>query len=125
MKDRGYYYDFLEFRRQAESNMTPCTPSIGHLYALEAKLAEMETEGIARRHERHRKNAERGRSWLQGNGFEVFPEKGFESLSLTCGKNTRGVDVAKWIAWLKETHQAIFDGGYGKLKGQTFRVHGR
>ena len=59
---------------------------------------------------------------MAANGFEVFPEKGYESLSLTCGKNTRGVDVAKWIAWLKETHGAIFDGGYGKLKGQTFRV---
>jgi len=122
VKDRGYYYDFLEFRKQAESNMTPCTPSISHLYALEVKLAEMEKEGIAQRHGRHRKNAERGKSWLQQNGFEMFPEKGFESLSLTCGKNTRGVDVAKWIAWLKETHGAIFDGGYGKLKGQTFRV---
>ena len=121
-KDRGYYYDFLEFRKQAESNMTPCTPSISHLYALEVKLAEIEKEGIAQRHTRHKKNAERGRAWLAANGFEIFPEKGYESLSLTCGKNTRGVDIAKWIAWLKETHGAIFDGGYGKLKGQTFRV---
>ena len=122
VKDRGYYYDFHEFRKQAESNMTPCTPSISHLYALEVKLAEIAKEGIAQRHERHRKNAERGRAWLAANGFEVFPEKGYESLSLTCGKNTRGVDVAKWIAWLKETHGAIFDGGYGKMKGLNFRV---
>jgi aspartate aminotransferase-like enzyme len=122
VKDRGYYYDFLEFRKQAQSNMTPCTPSISHLYALEVKLLEIEKEGIAKRYERHRKNAERGRAWLQANGFEVFPEKGYESLSLTCGKNTRGIDLAKWIAWLKEAHHAIFDGGYGKLKGQTFRV---
>ena len=57
--------------------MTPCTPSISHLYALEVKLAEIEQEGIAKRHERHRKNAERGRAWLQANGFEVFPEKGW------------------------------------------------
>jgi aspartate aminotransferase-like enzyme len=89
---------------------------------LEVKLAEIEKEGIANRHERHRRNAERGRAWLQANGFAVFPEKGYESLSLTCGKNIRGVDVAKWIAWLKENHRAIFDGGYGKLKGQAFRV---
>lgn len=45
VKDRGYYYDFLEFRKQAESNMTPCTPSISHLYALEVKLAEIAKEG--------------------------------------------------------------------------------
>ena len=57
--------------------MTPCTPSISHLYALEVKLAEIEQEGIAKRHDRHRKNAERGRAWLQANGFGVFPEKGY------------------------------------------------
>ena len=47
VKDRGYYYDFLEFRKQAESNMTPCTPSISHLSALEVKLGEIAKEGIA------------------------------------------------------------------------------
>src|SRR5688572_33336828 len=33
MKDRGYYFDFLEFQKNAEQNMTPSTPSISHVYA--------------------------------------------------------------------------------------------
>src|SRR6267154_170266 len=30
MKDRGYYFDFLEFQKNAEQSMTPSTPSIAH-----------------------------------------------------------------------------------------------
>src|SRR6185369_6824966 len=31
LKDRGYYFDFVEFQKNAEQNMTPSTPSIGHV----------------------------------------------------------------------------------------------
>ena len=56
MKDRGYYFDFVEFQKNAEQSMTPSTPSIGHVYALESKLrrhlrrglGERVTRGIAR-----------------------------------------------------------------------------
>ena len=33
-KDRGYYFDFVEFQKNAEQSMTPSTPSIGHVFAL-------------------------------------------------------------------------------------------
>ena len=32
IKDRGYYFDFVEFQKNAEQSMTPSTPSIGHVY---------------------------------------------------------------------------------------------
>jgi aspartate aminotransferase-like enzyme len=31
-KDRGYYFDFVEFQKNAEQSMTPSTPSIGHVF---------------------------------------------------------------------------------------------
>jgi len=34
MKDRGYYFDFVEFQKNAEQSMTPSTPSIGNVFAL-------------------------------------------------------------------------------------------
>ncbi len=37
VKDRGYYFDFVEFQKNAEGSMTPSTPSIGHIYALASK----------------------------------------------------------------------------------------
>src|SRR6185503_2037007 len=37
-KDRGYYFDFIEFQKNAEQHMTPSTPSIPHVFALASKL---------------------------------------------------------------------------------------
>ena len=38
VKDRGYYFDLVEFQKNAEQNMTPSTPSIGHVFALVPSL---------------------------------------------------------------------------------------
>ena len=60
--------------------------------------------------------------WVKRNGFDFFAPEGFRSKSLTCVKNSREIDVAAMNARLKERHSAIIDGGYGKLKGKTFRI---
>lgn len=122
IKDRGYYMDFIEFRKNAESNMTPTTPSISHFYALESKLEDIFTEGLDARFARHRATRGLVHAWVARHGFEIFPGVQYSSPSLTCVKNTRGVDVAKLVAWLKEHHHCIIDGGYGKIKGTTFRI---
>ena len=36
--------------------------------------------------------------------------------------NTRDIDVAATIKKLRERHRFVIDGGYGKLKGKTFRI---
>src|SRR5947208_9505753 len=46
MKDRGYYFDFVEFQKNAEQSMTPSTPSIGHVFALASKLKNFFTEAL-------------------------------------------------------------------------------
>ncbi len=122
VKDRGYYTDFVEFQKNHEGNMTPSTPSIGHFYALRSKLEDIESEGIENRYTRHLRNAEITRQWAIERGFELFPAAGYESIGLTCVKNTRSIDVPKMIAHLKEHHNCIIDGGYGKIKGTTFRI---
>jgi len=122
VKDRGYYMDFVEFRKNAESNMTPTTPSISHFYALESKLEDIFTEGLENRFARHKATRALVHDWVKKHGFEIFPGAAYSSPSLTCVKNTPGIDVAKLIAWLKENHQCIIDGGYGKIKGTTFRI---
>lgn len=122
IKDRGYYFDFLEFRKNQENNMTPSTPSIGHFYAMKSKLEDIEAEGLENRYARHKANALLTREWALNRGFELFPQKGYESLSLTCVKNTKNIDVPKFIAALKSNYSCVIDGGYGKIKGSTFRI---
>lgn len=122
VKERGYYFDLLEFRKNQAEDMTPSTPSISHIYALESKLDDIFTEGVTDRHARHAElNAMVG-EWVKRNGFEFFAPEGFRSRSLTCVANNRGIDVPTLLKNLKERHAIILDGGYGKLKGKTFRI---
>jgi aspartate aminotransferase-like enzyme len=125
-KDRGYYFDFAEFQKNAEQNMTPSTPSIGHVYALASKLEEIFAEGLEARFARHARLAQLTRDWAAGHGFTLFPEKGFESVTLTCVNNGakpggRIIDVPKFQKLVKE-QGFLIDGGYGKIKGTTFRI---
>jgi aspartate aminotransferase-like enzyme len=122
IKGRGYYFDFLEFQKNHEGDMTPSTPSIGHLYALQSKLDDIFEEGVTERHARHARTNRLVHDWVKQHGFEFFAPEGYRSLSLTCVKNNKEVDVAAWIARLKAQHQCIIDGGYGKIKGTTFRI---
>ncbi len=120
--DRGYYFDFLEFRRQQAADMTPTTPSIGHIYALQSKLEEILAEGLTNRYQRHARTNALVHDWVRARGFEFFAEEGHRSLSLTCVVNNRAIDVAKLTRDLREKHHLVIDGGYGKLKGKTFRL---
>src|ERR1700722_6128600 len=125
-KDRGYYFDFVEFQKNAEQDTPPSTPSIGHVFALASKLEDIFAEGLEARFARHQKLAEATRAWAARHGFTLFPDKGFESVTLTCVNNGakpggRAVDVPKLQKLVKE-QGFLIDGGYGKIKGTTFRI---
>lgn len=124
--DRGYYFDFVEFQKNAEQNMTPSTPSVGHVNALASKLEDIFAEGLDTRFQRHARLAQSTRQWALDHGFTLFPEKGYESLTLTCVNNGarsagRVVDVPKLQKLVKD-QGFLIDGGYGKIKGTTFRI---
>ena len=126
LNDRGYYFDFLEFQKNAEKNMTPSTPSIGHIYALRSKLEDMLNEGLENRYQRHSQLSGLTREWAAKNEFTLFPESGYESQTLTCLNNGarsggRVVDVAQLQKNVK-AEGILIDGGYGKVKGTTFRL---
>jgi len=126
IKDRGYYFDFVEFEKNAKENMTPSTPTIPHIYGLASKLDDFFAEGFEARYARHKKTNQMTRDWAAGHGFTLFPEKGYESLTLCCVNNGakpggRTVDVAKLQKLVKD-QGFLIDGGYGKIKGTTFRL---
>jgi aspartate aminotransferase-like enzyme len=122
LPDRGYYFDFVEFAKNQEQDMTPSTPVIPLINALASKLDDIFTEGLANRYARHAALNAQVHEWVRARGFEFFAPEGFRSLSLTCVQNNREVDVAAWIKRLREKHAFVIDGGYGKIKGRTFRI---
>ena len=122
LPDRGYYFDFLEFQKNGESNMTPSTPCISLIYGLQHQLNKILAEGIENRYARHAKLNAMVHEWVVNNGFEFFAPEGFRSKSLTCVANNKEIDLPKLIGLLKENHSMVIDGGYGKVKGKTFRI---
>lgn len=122
LADRGYYFDFLEFKANGEKNMTPSTPCISIIHGLRHQLNRFAAEGLDKRYARHAKLNGMVHDWVKRNGFEFLAPDGYRSKSLTCVKNNRNIDVAKLNSLLKENHAMIIDGGYGKLKGLTFRI---
>jgi aspartate aminotransferase-like enzyme len=121
-KDRGYYFDFLEFKKQQANWMTPTTPSIGHIFALQSKLDEIFEEGLEARYSRHAHSNALVHDWVKRTGFEFFAEEGFRSKTLTCVANNRGIDILSMARRLREKHHLVIDPGYGKLRGKTFRL---
>ena len=102
--------------------MTQSTPSIGHIFALQSKLNEIFEEGLDARFARHARTNALVHDWVRRAGFDFFAEEGFRTKTLTCVRNNRGIDVAKLVRDLRQKHHLVIDGGYGKIKGQTFRL---
>jgi aspartate aminotransferase-like enzyme len=120
--NRGFYFDILEFKKQQAEWMTPSTPSIGHIHALQSKLAEISAEGLDARFDRHARTNQLVHDWVRRADFDFFAEEGFRSKTLTCVRNNRGIDVLKLARDLREKHHLVIDPGYGKIKGETFRL---
>ena len=121
VEGRGYYFDFLEFAANDVKDNTPSTPCISQIYALAKQLERFFAEGLEQRHARHRALAAYVRSWVEERGFSFFVAEPYRSHTLTCVANTRGIDLKGLKGALGERGYA-FDDGYGKLKGETFRI---
>lgn len=120
IKHRGYYFDFLDMLKYHERGQTPATPAIPQFQALDAQLDDVAAETPQARYERHEVLAKIVRDWARRH-FALFAEDGYESPTLTCIANTRGISVAGLNKELGKQWVAISN-GYGDLKEKTFRI---
>jgi aspartate aminotransferase-like enzyme len=98
--------------------MTPSTPSVAHIHALESKLDDIFSEGLEQRFARHLRTNALVHDWVRARGFEFFAEDGYRSVSLTCVKNNREINVAQLVRDLRTKHHLVIDGGYGNIKAR-------
>jgi predicted phosphoserine aminotransferase len=117
---KGYYFDFVRLKAAYDRRLPLATPSISHMFALQAQLARIEAEGYAARFARHTAMAERTRDWAERR-FALFAEAGARSDSVTCVRNSRGISVADLAAAVAARGYALSN-GYGRLKEATFRI---
>jgi len=118
---RSYYFNLPLMHKSHLKNQTPSTPAIPHMYALNAQLDDMLAEGMEQRFARHAKMASIVQAWAKKH-FDVYPEEGYWSPTLTCIANTAEIDVAGLIKRLAEEYNVRISNGYGDIKGATFRI---
>ncbi len=122
MKNKGYYFDFVRMLKRFEkSKQHPTTPAVSLLYAMDAQLDIMLKEGMQARYERHLKMRSIVHNWVKKRGFELFAEKGYESVTVTTVKNTHGISVKELNDELIKRGMMLSN-GYGELKEKTFRI---
>lgn len=117
---RGYYFDFIEMEKFALKNNTPATPSVSHLFALNAQMDCILAEGIENRFQRHIDMAEYTRAWARKN-FKMFGDERYLSITVSNIENTPGIDVSALNKELGVRGAEISD-GYGPFKGKCFRI---
>lgn len=118
-KGKGSYFDLASMIEYTEGKrQTPETPAISLMFAMNAELDYMLKEGAENRYRRHVEMAEHVRNWAKKN-FALFAEPGYESVTVTCVKNTKNINVTELNKKLKD--MSISE-GYGKIKDSTFRI---
>lgn len=119
--NKGYYFDFIEWEKSNQKNQTVVTPSIAHMYGLQAQINRIELEGLENRIARYASLAEQTRQWAQERGQSMFSEERYHSDTVSCITNGMNWDLAKISDDLFEKGYR-FSNGYGKLKGSAFRI---
>lgn len=117
---RGTYFDLLEYKKQADADSVPSTPSIPHFYALRRQLQHIvHEETLPARFERHRRmrelTLEKTRSFAS-----IAADPGFASATVTALQpNDLSPEVIR--NRMKERGFTL-GGGYGQWKETTFRI---
>ncbi len=121
VKPKTYYFSFPVMLKSHEKNETPATPSVPHLFALNLQLDYFFEEGLDRRFARHAEMAAVVQAWAKKH-FDVYPEEGYWSKTVTCIKNTRGISVDALNKALIAQYGLRISNGYGDLREKTFRI---
>jgi aspartate aminotransferase-like enzyme len=117
---RGTYFDFLEYKKQAESDTVPATPSIPHFYALAKQLTHIiREETLPVRFERHRRmrdlTIERTAKFAR-----LASDPAHASPTVTALEPS--TSDAETIRYAMKERGFTLGGGYGQWKERTFRI---
>ena len=125
--NRGLYLDVVELAKYAEKGETPNTPVIPLLFALDAQLAAIRSEGLAARFARHARMAEMTYAWVDGwnartyGAIHLLPPAGARSPSVSVITLPKGVSATDLVAAVRD-RGFVIGTGYGKIRETTFRI---
>lgn len=118
--ERGFLLDFLGARKGLADGKTIATPNVPLVFALSRQLDRIAQETLQARWDRHTQMRDTTIEWAERHQFEPFVDAAHRSTTVTalCAP---GRDVMELAAQAKRNGFAM-DKGYGKLKGEAFRI---
>lgn len=119
---RGFYFDFLEYERNAASGMTISTPCIPLVMGLAHRAREIAAEGMPGRFKRQEDCRRHVETWALRHGWSPLPREGRKAATLNCLLPPAGLDTVQWTARLAGETGFVIDPGYGALKGRCIRI---
>ena len=120
VKNKGFYFNFVELEKKAVKDQTPATPAISLINALNVQMDRIFKEGVEARFQRHLDMANYVRSWTK-EYFALYSDEKYLSPTVTNVNNKRDIDVVALNAELAK-RGAMLSNGYGALKGKCFRI---
>jgi aspartate aminotransferase-like enzyme len=116
---RGTYFDFVEYKKHADNDGVPSTPSIPHFYALAKQLENiLRVETLEKRFERHRRmrdiTIER-----TARIARLASDREHASVTVTALEPVMSPETIR--SRMKERGYTLA-GGYGEWKERTFRI---
>ena len=118
--NKGGYTDMAEIFEFEKKHQTPYTPNVSLFYALNKRMDLLLAETYDRVYQRHQDMAAYTQAWAKKH-FDMFPEEGYSSITVSCIKNTQNKNVTELNQKLAEKGLNISN-GYGKLADKTFRI---
>jgi aspartate aminotransferase-like enzyme len=125
-KDRGVYFDLIEFDKYIRKNQTPNTPAVSLMFALQVQIEHILAEGIEARWARHQAMAERTWRWVdemreRGIAISVLSPEGYRSPTVTCIRMPEGKSGSAVTSAMKSKGFVIAS-GYGSEKDLMIRI---
>lgn len=116
------YFNLQKYFKFSERGETPFTPALPLFYALDEALTLVIEEGLPARIDRHRRMAAALYSGFASMGLEAFPKEDVRSNTVVTIQYPPGIEDRAFREILEHRFRILVAGGFGELKGRTFRV---
>lgn len=123
MRNKGWYFDFILYKKYNERFSTPTTPPIPQMLGLRRILMIIRDEwgGKYKYFELYRERNRIIREGVERIGLTLFPRKGFESPTVSCINAPKGMSGDEVYEAMRARGFELAH-GYGKIKDKTFRI---
>ena len=118
----SYYFDLTTHHEYAERGQPPWTPALPTMYAMDAALPMLVSEGPEAIYARHHRFASWTRSAAKALGLELLAQDQYASNTVTAICVPDGVTGSAVTKRLREEHDVVIAGGQGKLAATIWRI---